>query len=86
MNKASKATKSASMTKRVPTISHVELCADEVTNTRDFCGNESDAINDFCAEHNIFNSSVFVDCVIGTVNKRWRESQQAAGVKVHHLV
>jgi len=86
MSTASKATRSASMTKRVPTISHVELCADEVMNTRDFCGDENETITEFCAEHKIFNSSVFRDCVIGTVKKRWRKSQIAARVKKKYIV
>ncbi len=71
---------------RGPTVAHVEICADEVINTRDFCGNEQETINDFCAEHRLFNSSVFRDCVIGTVNKRWRECQKEAGVKTKYHV
>ncbi len=67
--------------KRGPSVRHVNLCADEVLNTRDFCGNESEAIADYCADHNLLNSMVFADCVMLTVNQLWNKSRTAAGVK-----
>ncbi len=67
--------------KRGPSVRHVELCADEVLNIRDFCGDELEGIREYCAEHNLIQSAVFTDCVMLTVNQLWNKSRKAAGVK-----
>ncbi len=71
--------------RRCPTIAQVEICADAIIASRnsgtvtggshETRPTEPNIIRDYCEQQNIFNSSVFGDCVIGTANKRWQESQ-----------
>ena len=82
--------KKASIATRTPNMSalsemdlefHVSRCVDIVVNTRDFCGDESEAIADYCTDEGIDKTADFVHAVRNRVNHIWRRHQKAAGVK-----
>lgn len=83
MKKASIATRTPNMAalSEMDFEMHVSSCVDIVLNTRDFCGDENEAIADYCADEKIEKSDTFVAAVKNRVNHIWRKHQKAAGVK-----
>lgn len=54
--------------------------AEVVLTTRDFCGNEREAVQDYCFDNNIVFSEEFFCSAIDLADQKWAESQIAAGV------
>ena len=59
----------------------IKEAANLILNTRDFCGDEVTALNDFANEHNIILDNQMREDILFTANLAWRDSQKAAGVK-----
>lgn len=51
-----------------------------VLNTRDFCGDERQALKDFCAENSVELTEDFQRSVFSIVETTWKQSQFKAGV------
>jgi hypothetical protein len=83
MKKASIATRTPNMAalSEMDFEHHVSACVDVVINTRDFCGNEAEAIADYCADEGIKATGEFIHAVRNRANHIWRRHQKAAGVK-----
>ena len=51
-----------------------------VLNTRDFCGDERQALKDFCSENSVELTEDFLRSVFSIVEATWQQSQNKAGV------
>jgi hypothetical protein len=59
----------------------LESAAQVIIDTRDVCGNEREAFVDWCADNNLRPTKSAFSYVLFEVNRQWRASQIAAGVK-----
>ncbi len=59
---------------------HIEAAAEAIITTRDFCGNERQAVRDYCSDNNIEFSNNFFCSAIDVADQNWAASQIAAGV------
>ena len=53
-----------------------------VLNTRDFCGDERQALKDFCSENSVELTEDFQRSVFSIVEATWKQSQNKAGVNL----
>lgn len=60
----------------------IDAAAERIVNTRDFCGNELEAVRDFWADNGIAKADGLrvEGLVFVRANELWAESQKAAGV------
>lgn len=66
-----------------PSLSYLSLladCVETLLNTREFGGEEKEALREFEQEHGSIGDNGR-KIVLDTVNRKWRESQSAAGVR-----
>jgi hypothetical protein len=64
----------------------IEDAVDVVLTTRDFCGNETEAVRDFAIENGFKADWKRIASVANfRANARWRQFQKAAGVPEKHL-
>ena len=54
--------------------------AEVILTTRDFCGNEREAVQDYCFDNNILFSEEFFCSAIDIADQKWAADQIAAGV------
>lgn len=59
---------------------HIKAAANTITSTRDFCGNELEAVKDYCCDNNIEFSKNFFCSAMGVADQNWAADQIAAGV------
>jgi len=59
---------------------HIDAVADEIVNTRDFCGNERNALLTYQLENGIVFTPTECVIIAHTVEGTWKGSQVAAGV------
>ena len=55
-----------------------------IINTRDFCGNEIEAIQDYCANENIRDWQGLWKLANFQANAKWNNFKKAAGVSAKH--
>ena len=58
----------------------INQAVDLIINTRDFCGNEMQAIQDFCADESIKDWHKVYRIANFRANARWNEYKKQAGV------
>ncbi len=58
----------------------INQAIDLIINTRDFCGNEMEAIQDFCADENIKDWHKLYRIANFRANAQWNEYKKQAGV------
>jgi hypothetical protein len=58
----------------------ISNAVDLIINTRDFCGNEKQAVKDFCAEENIDDWRKVYGIANFRANALWNQYQKDAGV------
>jgi hypothetical protein len=55
-----------------------------IINTRDFCGNEMEAIKDYCADEGIRDWNGLYQLANFRANSQWNSYRKAAGVSPKH--
>lgn len=61
---------------------HIEACAHGVITTRDLCGDEREAINQYASDFNLpYPSGKDLFEIQSKADRMWRSFQQQAGVK-----
>jgi hypothetical protein len=58
----------------------IQNAVDLIINTRDFCGNEKQAVKDFCAEENISDWTKVYSIANFRANAVWNQYKKDAGV------
>ena len=58
----------------------IVACGDEVVTTREFCGDEHQAMLDFQSDHAVRFHPLEVKRIKAIVNQTWSDMQQQAGV------
>jgi len=64
--------------------SHSDLidgAVDVIINTRDFCGNEKQAVRDYCFENKVSDCKELYRMAMARANSKWNAYRQEAGVK-----
>jgi hypothetical protein len=56
-----------------------------IINTRDFCGNEMEAIQDYCADEGIRDWMGLYQLASFRANAQWNSFKRAAGVNEKHI-
>jgi hypothetical protein len=64
----------------------INQAVDLIINTRDFCGNESEAICDFCADEGISDWRKVYRIARFRANARWNSYKKAAGVNAKYCL
>lgn len=58
----------------------IDNAVDVIINTRDFCGNERQAVRDYCADENISDWQKVYKIANFRANARWNQYKIEAGV------
>jgi hypothetical protein len=58
----------------------IQQAVDLIINTRDFCGNEKQAVKDFCADENIADWKKVWNIANFRANATWNQHKKEAGV------
>jgi hypothetical protein len=58
----------------------IQQAVDLIINTRDFCGNEKQAVKDFCADENITDWKKVWNIANFRANATWNQCKKEAGV------
>ena len=61
---------------------HIQTAVDTIINTRDFCGDERQALRDVESDNRIRFTTEEKQEIWARVNGTWKESQIAAGAKI----
>lgn len=64
---------------------HIDNAVELIINTRDFCGNEMEAIQDYCADEGIKGWHDLYKVAVFHANNRWNNYKKAAGVNAKHI-
>ena len=67
-------------------IEELQDLADLIISTRDFCGNEGDAVRQWESDNGRKITREERQAVFAEVNSKWRKSQQSAAVMEAYLV
>ena len=64
---------------------HITSAVTLILNTREFCGNEMEAIQDYCADEGIKDWHKLWQLANFRANAKWNNYKKAAGVNPKHV-
>ena len=73
------------MTDRTIPEAVIDGAVDIILNTRDFCGDEREAVRDFCADEGQPHWQTVYRLAAFRANAAWNQCKKAAGVNPRHI-